>query len=163
MTVIAYSARHRVMAADSRTCLDSMHVTNAQKIVRLKSGALLGMAGDGDCRDFARLLGKVLPKRLPTRDELADLRCDVTSLLVLPSGEVYRVTVGHTEAEYWGEVMLLTKTLVAIGSGSDLALGAMGAGADPKRAVEVACEWAVSCGGPVQVEPLIVAAKAGKR
>ena len=42
----------------------------------------------------------------------------------------------------------------AIGQGSDIALGAMAAGASPKRAVEIACELNIYTGPPVVVERL---------
>jgi 20S proteasome alpha/beta subunit len=54
MTVVAYSAKHKIMASDSRsTDDDGMHMTNCRKIFRLKNGALLGTAGDSDDRDGA--------------------------------------------------------------------------------------------------------------
>ena len=42
----------------------------------------------------------------------------------------------------------------AIGQGSDVALGAMAAGASPERAVEIACELNIYTGPPVLVERL---------
>ena len=72
MTVIAYSAKHKVIAADSR-CSDSsgMHVTTCQKLFRLKNGAVLGTSGDSDDRDVRDLLGKVKLTKLPSRLQLA--------------------------------------------------------------------------------------------
>lgn len=39
----------------------------------------------------------------------------------------------------------------ADGSGCAIAIGAMAAGADAKRAVEIACDYDTQCGGPVHV------------
>lgn len=39
--------------------------------------------------------------------------------------------------------------IIAWGSGKELAMGAMAAGANAKRAAEIACELCPTCGGPV--------------
>jgi ATP-dependent protease HslVU (ClpYQ) peptidase subunit len=158
MTVIAYSSRHRVMAADSRlTEGTSMHLTSVRKLYRLRSGALLGMAGDGDARDMAHLLEKVTPRRLPSRQQIAELECEVLALLVLPRGQIIRVAGEFREegqGRWVGEVVPITDTIVAVGSGAAFAYGAMEAGASPTDAVRVTCRRDLMCALPVQWEGL---------
>lgn len=161
MTVIAYSSKHRVMAADSRLTEGSfMHLTTTRKIYRLRTGALLGMAGDGDARDMAALLEKVTPRRLPSRAQIAELECEVLALLVLPRGQIIRVAGEYREAggggggRWVGEVVPILDTIVAIGSGSAFAYGAMEAGASPTDAVRAACRRDLMCALPVQWEGL---------
>ena len=162
MTVIAYSSKHRVMAADSR-CSDStggMHLTNCQKVFRLRSGALLGLAGDADARDVFALLDRATPRRMPTRHALAELLFDVIALLVFPKGQAFMVTceyleLGSAKAGHWaGEVLPMRDPLVAIGSGASYAYGAMESGATPTQAVRITCRRDLLCALPVQWEGL---------
>lgn len=158
MTVIAYSTKHRVMAADSRmtTGDENMHLTSVRKIFRLRSGALLGMSGEADMRDIAALLDKVTPRRLPSRAQLVELQCDVLALLVLPKGHIIRVNCEFIEGEnrWLGEVIPITDTIAAVGSGAKYAYGAMEYGASPTDAVRAACKRDTMCALPVQWEAL---------
>ena len=69
----------------------------------------------------------------------------------------------NTEGNYWSEFIAVNKDglkyytlwhvplhisekLFAIGTGDELALGAMAAGASAIKAVEIACEWDKDCG-----------------
>lgn len=157
MTVIAYSAKHKILAADSR-CTDSygMHFTNCKKIFRLKNGALLGTAGDSDDRDVRALLDKATPKRMPTRFQLAELKSAFHGILVFPKGQVYVISIGFTEHESEGEwagaVDLVTDDFVAVGCGAQFAYGAMEVGASPLDAVRATCRRDTKCALPVQWE-----------
>lgn len=159
MTVIAYSSKHRVMAADSRCTNGSpvRHLSNTQKIYRLSNGALLGVAGVGDSREFQRLLSKASPRRMPTRKQITDLGYDdIDGLIVFPRGQIFIVTSEYEE-DIEGLVSStdrISDVIVAIGTGANFAYGAMEFGADPIQAVEVACRRDIMCFGPIQSEKL---------
>lgn len=167
MTVIAYSSKHRIMAADTRASDDKgeYHLSRCTKIVRLKSGALLGMSGDGDGRDLEALLERATPRRMPTRQQLADLKMDVFALLVFPRGQMFTITGEYDKKrEGWcGEVFPIDDKFVAVGSGKAYAYGAMEVGASPAEAVRAACRRDLLCAPPVQVEHLDVTAKKASR
>jgi|SRR5579875_1141208 len=159
MTVIAYSSKHRILAADSR-CSDTygMHLTSCQKVFRLKNGALLGTAGDSDDRDMRDLLAKSTPRKLPTRGQLAELKMVFTGLLVFPRGQVFVVESYHREFDSMGEwaggIDPIRDPIVAVGCGAQYAYGAMEVGADPIKAVRAACRRDTACALPVQWERL---------
>lgn len=159
MTVIAYSSKHRILAADSR-CSDAsgMHVTNCQKIFRLRNGALLGTAGDSDDRDVRELLARATPRKLPTRAQLAEIKNIFAGVLVFPKGHVYTVDIWHREFDYEGEwagsVDAIRDEIVAVGCGAQYAYGAMEVGATPVAAVRAACRRDSACALPVQWEQL---------
>lgn len=156
MTVIAYSSRHQIMAADSRASDDKgeYHITNCRKIFRLKSGALLGLSGDGDARDLQMLLERATPRKMPTRQQIAELKLDAVGLLVFPKGQVFTITGEFMKSrDCWvGEVFPIWDEISAIGSGAAYALGAMEFGASPSEAVRVACRRDLLCALPVQKE-----------
>lgn len=159
MTVVAYSSKHRVLAADSRCSSESgMHFTNMQKLFRLRNGALLGISGDTDTRDVRELLGRAAPGRMPSREKLAELKTEFEGILVFRSGRVFAVTIEHhefaNEGEWCGAVDEVRDPIVAVGHGAEFAYGAMEVGADPVRAVEAACRRDSACALPVQSEKL---------
>lgn len=159
MTVIAYSSKHRILAADSR-CSDAtgMHLTNCQKVFRLRNGALLGTAGDSDDREVRELLAKATPRKMPSRTQLADLRAVFTGIVVFPKGQVFIVEIWHREFDTIGEwtasVDAIRDEIVAVGCGAQYAYGAMEVGADPIKAVRAACRRDTACALPVQWERL---------
>lgn len=56
--------------------------------------------------------------------------------------------------EYWAstfEIKYPRDERASWGTGKELALGAMAAGADAKKAVEIACEYNLYCGGGIDV------------
>ena len=160
MTVVAYSSRHRMMAADSRCAEEGeYHLTNCQKVFVLKSGALYGMAGEADERDFLALLERATPRRMPTRAQIAELRSDGKGILVFPRGQVFRIACefcerGSSQGEWAGEVLPIRDPLIAVGSGAAYAYGAMEHGANPMQAVRIACRRDLMCALPVQWEEL---------
>ena len=157
MTVIAYSAKHKVLAADSRCSDDrSMHLTNCKKIFRLSNGALLGTAGDSDDRDVRNLLAKSSPKKLPTRAQLAELKMTFDGLLVFPKGQVFVVSIEFeaNEKGWSGAIDSITDNYVAVGHGAQFAYGALEAGKSPVDAVRIACRRDTTCALPVQWERL---------
>jgi hypothetical protein len=159
VTVIAYSSKHRILAADSR-CSDAtgMHLTSCRKIFRLRNGALLGTSGDSDERDVRDLLSKASPRKMPSRAALGEIKSRFEGLLVFPKGQVYVVNVWHREHEFEGEwagsVDVITDSIVSVGCGYAFAYGAMEVGADPIKAVRAACRRDTACALPVQWEKL---------
>lgn len=157
MTVIAYSSKHKILAADSR-CTDAhlMHYTNCKKIFRLKNGALLGTSGDSDDREVRALLEKATPRRMPSRQQLADLKMCFSGILVFPKGQVYAVEIDYidhqSDGEWMGAVDMVTDEIVAVGHGAQFAYGAMEAGAGPIEAVRATCRRDTTCALPVQWE-----------
>lgn len=157
MTVIAYRAG--VLASDSR-CSDEhgMHLTSCRKIFRLKNGALLGAAGDDDDRLVRELLGRATPRKLPTRQQLADTKTHFSGILVFPKGHVFVVQIGVQEYgnsdEWYGAVSAISDEFVAVGSGQQYAYGAMEHGASAAQAVRTACKRDLMCALPLQWESI---------
>jgi hypothetical protein len=153
------------MACDSCWDDNGTQVVSAIKIQRLASGALLGMAGDNDGRAIVALLDKVKdPKKLPTRAQIAETKTACSALIAFIKGGVWVISSGRVDEAGWPDKEDDEDLGVwpagsmggycAIGSGSDVALGAMDAGADAKRAVEIACRRNINCRLPVHVVPL---------
>lgn len=165
MTVIAY--RSGLMACDSCWSSFGTQTVSAIKIQRLSSGALLGSAGDNDGRAMVQLLDKIRdPRKLPSRVELASTKLSFEGLLALPKGGVYYIATGRhddngypldadgsseSEADYGIWLATTMGGYAACGSGADLALAAMDAGASAKLAVQIACKRNVWCRPPVHV------------
>jgi ATP-dependent protease HslVU (ClpYQ) peptidase subunit len=123
------------MAADGRVTTGSeMIVCNsAEKLIRLRDGAILGFAGRAkDAATFAAWLtdGGDIPKL----DEF-------TALVLRTDGEA-RIFDDTTQ---WDRCDLPA----AIGSGAKYAIAAMTAGATAEEAVEIACDFDPFSGGAV--------------
>jgi 20S proteasome alpha/beta subunit len=159
VTVIAYSSKHRILAADSR-CSDAsgMHLTNCRKVFRLRNGALLGTAGDSDDRDIREILARASPKKMPSRAALAETKNRFSGLLIFKKGQIFLIDVDHREhanqGEWAGSVDPILDEIVATGCGYQFAYGAMEVGASPVQAVRVACRRDTACALPVQWEKL---------
>ena len=151
MTTITYRAG--VMACDScwtngNECVDTL----TTKIRRLAGGALLGQSGGNDGRVFEKLLDKVkTPTQLPAFEQLAAIRQDFLGLLVLPKGQVFKIATVLRSPETWGEdfaedlgVWPIQAPFAAAGSGAELAIGAMAAGASAREAVAIACRYDIN-------------------
>lgn len=145
MTVIAY--RDRTLAGDSAHTERGTIVSLQSKLTRFPSGVLYGAAGDSDDRALLALLKNVkTPEDIPSADTLRALRCDVLALLVFPDGAVWRIETGKRNGGAEP-----THAPCAIGSGSDLAMGAMLR--DPTcsaaEACDVACQRDMACREPI--------------
>lgn len=152
MTTIAYRAG--MMACDSCWAEDGCQTVSAGKITRLKSGGLLGEAGDADVRSLIKLLDRVKTKsQLPSRKKLAATGVDFAGILVLPNGDIFYVSV-DAKNENTGIWPGGTRGFAATGSGGVYALGAMSAGATAIEAVEIATQWDINSRTPVIAEPL---------
>lgn len=148
MTVIAY--RDGIMASDSCWNDNGLIVTLSTKIVRLKSQALLGEAGDCDTREMQQLLDNATdPSGLPSRKDLLEVGIDYQAILVLPDGSVWDVCVDMDKKD--AGVFRINRDYYAVGSGKRTALGAMWRGATADQAVHAACEWEMECRLPSNV------------
>lgn len=139
MTTIAADARKGIMVCDSRTQVDS-HWWPSTKVVRIGDW-LVGGAGDsGAIKRFKKWFeaGKKTP--LPKVGE------NFCALSLGPDGLIY-----------WCSTLIpepIERGFHAIGSGGNCALGALMAGADCKKAVEIACLIDTYTGGEVVVHRL---------
>jgi hypothetical protein len=153
------------MSCDSCWSTYGTQTVSAIKIVRLSSGALLGSAGDNDARAMYELLDKIKdPKKLPSRADLAATKIDYEGIIAFPKGGVYMVVTGPlnesgyqpeaAEADYGVWQATTMGGYCACGSGADIALGAMDAGATAKEAVIIACRRNNYCALPVHIVKL---------
>lgn len=144
MTTIA--CKDGVMACDSCwTDTNGMIGTSKNKITRLKSGALLGEAGDNDSRAVQALLQNVKSfDQMPTAKEIANCEVEYAAIILFPSGEMAQVSI-ERDARSWTDYIANTfptnRGCSAVGSGSELAVGCMIAGKSARQAVALACGW----------------------
>lgn len=147
MTTIAW--RHDTLAGDSAITESGTLVSLAPKIHKLKSGAIVGYAGDADSRALHRLLERVKkPDELPSVAKLRELKQDHAAIIVFPSGEVFAIDVGNEKGDYCG-VCEIVADYYAIGSGGLVAMAAMAAGATAMKAVSIACDLDVHTKAPI--------------
>jgi ATP-dependent protease HslVU (ClpYQ) peptidase subunit len=139
MTTIAF--RDGVMAADSAAVMGDTIVHRMKKIQRMPNGALAGFAGD-------------VEQALALLDWLRDGQRgrkpkskDVALIYVTPSGKILHYNGGR-------KAHPIAEPYYAIGTGKDVAFGAMYAGADAKTAVRAAIKRDTHSRGPVQVMAL---------
>jgi hypothetical protein len=147
------------MACDSCWTYGDTQTVSHIKIKRLKSGALLGSAGDNDSRALEALLDSVkTPEKLPTRVQLAETKNEFMGILALPRGGVFIISTGKVdeqgfpvdEDEDFGVWPATTMGgYAAVGSGAEAALAAMDAGATAEQAVNIACKRNINCRPPV--------------
>jgi ATP-dependent protease HslVU (ClpYQ) peptidase subunit len=168
VTTVVWSGKEQVMACDSCWALAGLIDTLAIKISRLKGGALLGQAGANDARPIMALLNDVrTPGQMPSLEALLAARVDFAGLLVLPKGQVYKVMTTFISEANWDKeasegdlgIWEIKRPFAAVGSGSELAMGALAAGASARRAVRVACEFDINSRPPIHVVPLSTMSK----
>lgn len=158
MTVIAWDGK--TLASDS-LCSDEhgMVAGMTKKVFRLSSGAILGTAGDEDCRELTILLQNVKEEAdLPAKKELEATRTVFDGILILPNKKAYQIQVVCVVPEFnvWqAEVRQINSKYYAVGHGMDFALTAMDLGKDAPTAVKAAIKRSLFCGGPVQVMTLL--------
>jgi hypothetical protein len=139
MTTICADAPRGMMACDSMTSTSDSWWPST-KVYRA-GDALIGGAGEAaSVRQFVTWYAD--GQRLP-RPKIADNFC---ALVLSKEG-----------LSYWASNLVpepIERGFHAIGSGGNAALGAMLAGANAKRAVEIACEVDTSSGGEVVLHKL---------
>lgn len=133
MTTIAY--KDGVLACDSAWSDDNRIIGTFTKIRRFDTGVLYGAAGGGDDRDLLNLLHNVTdPNDLPSIAALWEIQGDFSALMVFSDSRVFLITTAEDDCG-----VCQVSTPAAVGSGKLIAYGAMDAGADAVRAVEIAC------------------------
>lgn len=149
MTTIAFDGI--TLACDSAWTLNDTFTSSKTKLIRLPTGALYAAAGHIDDRDLVALLRDTpCSYQMPDGAALDAITSDLRALVIFPSGDVWLIDTG---GEYCG-AMPIHSPCVAIGSGANIALGAMDAGADAKRAIEIACNRDAYTRGPVHTMTL---------
>lgn len=151
MTCIAvkvYPNAKRVdFAFDSQTTDNGTRMPDEMPKVCLIDGwGLVGSSGDsGVCqRAWGIFAGAPDLDRLMPRLQPLQSGTDATAGWILYRG-------GLVLIDTLGQIMRPAMLWWALGSGSDVALGALAAGASPRRAVEIACRFDLHCGPPVRV------------
>ena len=157
MTVIAYKDGH--IACDSCWSDDGLLFSSATKIIRLPHDKLYGASGDSDDRALLDLVrGASTPHELPSRQQLEELNTDMSALVIFYNKHIiYRGIprvfildcVKNSDKYEPSGVTEVNLPFTAIGSGRQIAIGAMAAGASAVAAVHLACDWNVYCRPPV--------------
>lgn len=149
MTVLIAHSPLGMMVSDTRDSIGDLYLPG-RKIERAMDGSLFGIAGDPDLglKMFAWYnwhVGK--RKRMsqePHIDPIEKEADDAGALILAPDRAIYLLNIHcqlyRVHNEYW-----------TLGSGDELALGALDAGASPERAAEIACGRKNNCGLPLQV------------
>jgi ATP-dependent protease HslVU (ClpYQ) peptidase subunit len=132
-----------MMAADSQETRDTGLIVGrgVRKLRRIKDSLVACQGSDQDIALFEHWYSG--PR---SQSDKPDLDEDFGAL-VLCDGRIYKYHDKCVPIEVFEEY-------AAMGSGDEIAMGAMAAGADPERAVEIACELNIYTGPPVVVERL---------
>lgn len=169
MTTIAY--RDGIMACDSCWALNGSLIDNlANKIYRLKSGALLGQCGSNDIRPMIDILQHAkTEKQMPSYEAICNVRVSGMYLLALPNRRVFKFATTALHPEQWTDdvadlgMWRVELPFAAVGSGTDLAMGAMAQGATAAQAVRVACRFDINSRLPLHTHKLSVEAKPSRK
>lgn len=151
MTVVAFDSKS--IASDSLVTGTDGHIYGkAKKLFRLKSGGILGTAGDVDCRALMALLDGVKDyDDLPSKQELEATRTEFTGLLWLPNKKMVEIGItADQEARFFAYVMEINERYAAIGHGEQYARAILSSGGSSKDAVKAAIRHSSACGGPIQ-------------
>lgn len=156
MTTIAFDGN--TLAADSQTTQDGLRLSmQAKKIHLCPSGQTwrvngipvwaFGVAGKLSSAHLVETAllefddGITVATSFPKGSSL-------TYLLITQSGEVFVGGQNDDDDQAW---LSQVSTPIAIGSGSELAIGAMAAGGDAAMAIEIASRYDTNTGGEIQV------------
>jgi hypothetical protein len=128
------------MSGDGRSCDAGGLICNERiaKVRRLNDGRIMGVSGNPfDIDAFETWLndGGDFPERQGGEMSAFDL------LVLETDGRVYSYAEHGRRSEEW--------LPIAIGSGTDLAVGAMESGKSPAEAVRIACKRHSGCGGQI--------------
>ena len=151
MTIICI--KDNIIAADSLVSNREGRIisTITKKITRSIDGAVGGAAGDEmACARFLKWFGSSTAK---------DRGIQTSFPINLPEGEFRAIWLSQygsvCEMNHQGYVVFLETSIAAIGSASNMALGAMLAGFSARDAVQLCINNYISCGGDsVHVLPL---------
>ena len=143
MTTIAY--KDGVVCADDATNYGNVRVKSTKKIVDHGS-AVVACGGDADTR-LINALFEVLDNEtdFPSFKDLKEVEQEhVAMIFTRETEQVFLVQTG--EAGFLVEI----KEQFAIGTGGEVAIGAMAAGATAKEAVKIACKLDKNSCTPIQ-------------
>ena len=136
MTVIA--VRNGCMASDTQATWDEALKTEKEKKIFSARGALIGVAGDTTSASvFVRWFRSGRPDKRP---KIPNDKFD--ALVLFPDGTMAIFDNRLIQIE-------VTSEFFAIGSGREVALGAMEVGATAAQAAAAAVKWSSGCGGRV--------------
>lgn len=155
MTTIAY--RDGVMACDSQVTFSEVKYAKAKKIRKLADGSLIGVCGDWPAA--YRLMTGIRDDGTIGADLLDSVK-GASAILVRPDASMWIVQGGAR-----GGCVPVFGPFLTDGSGFNVALAAMKAGANAKRAVEIAAELDVNSSLPIFTEslgPVVVKPKGRK-
>jgi hypothetical protein len=129
----------KVMAADGLVTNgnDIAVEFDEKKIWRLPDGSILGAAGSTDgCEAIRRFLSNA--------DEKLETVAEFDAIRLMPDGS------GLSYSDKGGEKSTRCTWPATLGTGGSIALGALLAGASPRRAVEIACQRDCGSGGKIR-------------
>ena len=137
MTTIVY--RDGVLATDSGSTSDGIHICTVRKIGRTAQGGLVALTGDSvECAMALKWFENGVGEAPNT---------DCGGLLIHADGSVHAIGRACCTVPIQGPFH-------ARGSGYAISLGAMAAGATAERAISIACQFDCYSVGPVQIERL---------
>jgi hypothetical protein len=140
MTTIAY--KHPYVAADTKMTIGGTFCGRVEKIVKCQDGCIAGAAGSAAFTDaFLRWAKAKGDGPAPTAKEGNNF---------LDRGVIFSPDGILEIHEPEGSFILTTKTY-ALGSGRDLAFGAMAAGAPAAQAIRIAIDLDAHTGGEITV------------
>jgi hypothetical protein len=151
LTTVAWDGK--TLASDSMsTGPGGFYRGKVKKLFHLKSGGIMGQAGDADCRAIIQLLDSIKDGAdLPSRAELEATRTDGDYILVLPDKSAWNVSIAYDgEGRFFGEVSEIREKFYAIGHGEDIAFTVMSLGLSSVEAIKEACKWSAVSRGPIQ-------------
>lgn len=141
MTTVAF--RFPFLASDSAVNANEVALGGMKKIFRLPSRALVGFAGY--VSETMELLDLLRSELSPPKKLLRKFR-GAHALVVHPDGEVWMIECENGRPSH----IQIAADYHAIGSGRDIALGAMAAGASARRAVLAAAKHDMQTRLPIQ-------------
>jgi ATP-dependent protease HslVU (ClpYQ) peptidase subunit len=140
MTIVVY--RDGYIVSDSMLSHGNIHFCTARKITKTKKGVLAGASGNVRCiSEFLKWVEKDTYKNPPLHifeDE------DFNGMIIYPTNRIF-LYENNFPYEVEGK-------FAAIGSGGDVAIGALYTGASALTAVNAAIAHCIYCGGPIQME-----------
>lgn len=136
MTIVVY--RDGIMAADSLVTSGGTRTDYVNKLATNKAGWVGGAAGDFmDCRAFSKWVKAGCKKEFKG----AEVKDGLAALLLSPTGDVFYIDDTNRKTQ------INSATYHCVGSGRDIAMGALEMGATAEQAVAVAIKLNTSCGG----------------
>ena len=134
------------MASDTLIVIDGIRAGFINKIRRLEDGSLVGVSGR--LADAAAFLNWAQEEYYP-RPQRVPFKIEGTFEALIVSPIKYGSNVTTYDQGGYGATILAPYH--AIGAGCFPAMGALMAGADPVRAVEIAIAQSIYCGGSIEV------------